>query len=92
MTFRINSHYNYWDTLRAKLQKCNFWNLPFDEPRCGQGVLDGGTYMIEGRENGKYKIIVRANPINEVCPYRREIMDLIQEIRYMTEPMKGFQL
>lgn len=85
MTMKALNGNNYWDSLQIKLRRCDFWNLPFGEPNCGQGILDGGYYLFEGKLNGKYKMAIRNNPFNSHCPKHKEIMDLLNAIDAITE-------
>src|SRR5438045_150633 len=44
MTMRTAKGNNYWDSLQIRLNQCDFWKLPFDEPTCGVGILEVGSY------------------------------------------------
>jgi hypothetical protein len=91
MTMKTAEGNNYWDSLKIGLQQCDFWKLPLDEPSCGEGILDGGTYLLEGRLNGKYQILYRHNPFNANCPKHEEINELLRIINGFTEFGGGLQ-
>lgn len=84
MTMKIVPGYNYWDSIHIKLRECDFWGLPFNDSTCGKGIMDGGSYLFEGKRNGKYQIFYRPNPFNSVCPKHREINELLNTINNIT--------
>jgi hypothetical protein len=81
---KIHPNVNYWDSLQIKINDCDFWNLPMNEPKCGYGIIDGGTYVLEGKMGNKYQLLFRNNPSNQECPKHEELKALIKFTNILT--------
>jgi hypothetical protein len=63
-----------WAKFVSHVEAADFWNLPKDDPDELTGE-DGADWILEGRRNGKYHVVVRWSPKNG--PFRDACTDLI---------------